>query len=134
MDMVPRVTIKGGSLAKPASAPLRAPPAAPAASAMAIKLNLSESAIGKDYELTGMGKELEMYLDADQLKAVLGIDIDNLSAKDEYVTVKVVTDGTNLRSVSISYSTENGDVTIETSYTYNSVVSPFEEIPAKTEE
>ena len=106
----------------------------PAASAMAIKLNLSESAIGKDYELTGMGKELEMYLDADQLKAVLGVDIDNLSAKDEYVTVKVVTDGTNLRSVSISYSTENGDVTIETSYTYNSVVSPFEEIPAKTEE
>ena len=35
---------------------------------------------------------------------------------------------------SISYATENGDVTIETSYTYNSVVSPFEEIPAKTEE
>ena len=110
---------------------------APAVSALGAKLDLNLAALGGEYSISYDGKVLTADLFDESIKAVLGIDIDVLD--DSSVTLEIKTDGKYLRNINISYQVDNGTskpdtVSIQTSYTYGAVESPFEASPAPSEE
>ena len=107
--------------------------AAPEVSALGVKFNINIETIGDDYSFSADGKTLTAYLLAENVKDVFGIEL----SIEEGDTVELVieTDGEYLRKVNIHYETDNADsVSIQTSYTYGAVESPFEEIPTPSEE
>lgn len=84
---------------------------APSAVTSQLKLNISKQTLG-DYEINDAKTKLTVVLDAEAAEALLGISI---SASSD-VTVTISTNGTYLTRVSISYSTENAEVVMNTSY------------------
>ncbi len=95
-----------------------------------VKFELSVDNLG-EYEISADGKTLTATVTAEQAAAILGIAV---SANEDGVSITVTTDGKNLREISVSYATENASlVSIVTSYSYNPVVSPFEETPETAE-
>ena len=92
---------------------------APDTGAIAIKFNLDKANLG-EYTLSPDGNTLNATLTAEQALAVLGADLD-ISGTAE---LTVVTNGKYLTSVSVNYTTaSNGTVTLDTSYTYNTVAA-----------
>ncbi len=84
------------------------------------RLNLTEKNLGK-FSISEDEKTLTTTLTSAQAKAILGIDV---AATEDGVSLTIITDGTYLRSISVSYATEKAEnISIETSYSYNAVVS-----------
>jgi len=98
--------------------------AAPNATTLQVKLSLVEENLDKDYyEISRDGKTFTANVTAEQAEAILGIEI---SCDGDGVDITITHDGANLRSISVSYATKNAEiVTLDTSYSYNDVVSPF---------
>lgn len=91
---------------------------APDATAMQVKLNLTEKNLG-NYKVSKDGKTLTATTTADKASKMLGVTI---SANSD-VEIVIKHDGTSLRSITVSYSTENAEyVEISTSYSYNKIV------------
>jgi hypothetical protein len=91
---------------------------APDATTMQVKLNLTEKNLGK-YTVSKDGKTLTATTTAEKASKILGVSIS--ATADVKIVIKH--DGTSLRSISVSYSTENAEyVEISTSYSYNKVV------------
>lgn len=101
--------------------------AAPENSTLGVKFNITLESLGEDYTFSADGKTLTANLLAEDAEEVLGVEI---SVKDGYTVELVIeTDGEYLRKVNVNYQTEIADnVSIQTSYTYGAVESPFEEI------
>lgn len=98
----------------------------PDAAAMQVKFVLDAENLG-DYEISTDGKTLETVVTAEQAEAILGI---KLNATEDGVSIVITHDGKNLRGITVSYATEYAEVvSLDTSYSYNAVVSPFEEAP-----
>ena len=98
----------------------------PDAAAMQIKFALDGKNLGQ-YEISKDGKTLETVVTAEEAEAILGIA---LNSTEDGVSITITHDGKNLRGITVSYSTEYAEiVSIDTSYSYNAVVSPFEEAP-----
>lgn len=98
----------------------------PDAAAMQIKFALDAKKLGQ-YEISKDGKTLETVVTAEEAEAILGIA---LNSTEDGVSITITHDGKNLRGITVSYSTEYAEiVSIDTSYSYNAVVSPFEEAP-----
>ncbi len=90
----------------------------PDASALQIQFKLTKKNLGK-FSVTDGGKTLTTTITSAQAKAILGRDIE---ATEDGVVLTIVTDGVYLRSVSVSYATENAEnISIETSYSYNTL-------------
>ena len=106
---------------------------APDASTLGVKFVINLETLGEDYSFSIDGKTLTANLSWENAKAVLGVDI-NIE-EDDIVELVIETDGEYLRKINVSYETDNADnVSIQTSYTYGPVESPFEEIPTPSEE
>jgi predicted RNA-binding protein YlqC (UPF0109 family) len=91
---------------------------APDETTMQVKLNLTKKNLGK-YKVSKDGKTLTATTTAEQASKMLGVTI---SANSD-VEIVIKHDGTSLRSIVVSYSTENAEyVEISTSYSYNKVV------------
>jgi len=100
----------------------------PDAAAMQVKLALDAKNLGQ-YEMSKDGKTLEAVVTAEQAEAILGVA---LNATADGVSITITHDGKNLRRIVVSYATEYAVVvSLDTSYSYNAVVSPFEETPAQ---
>ncbi len=94
----------------------------PSETARQVKFDLGAADIA-DYTLSEDGKTLSFTVSAEDAEKILGV---KLSATEDGVEIKVVHDGNNLRQIRVSYSTENATiVTLETSYSYSEVTSPF---------
>lgn len=92
----------------------------PDASALQVKLKLTEKNLGK-FSVSSDGRTLTTTITSAQAKAILGIDV---KATDDGVALTLVTDGVYLRSISVSYATEHAEnISIETSYSYNAIVT-----------
>jgi len=103
---------------------------APAISTLGVKLNVTVESLGEDYSFSADGKTLTASLLAEDVEGVLGVELKNVE-EGSGVDLVIETDGKYLRKININYETENADsVTIQTSYTYGAVESPFEEAPA----
>ena len=77
----------------------------------------------KDYKISKDKKTLDITVSAEEAEKILGIKV---SATEDGVQIQVVHDGKNLRQIRVSYSTENATlVSLETSYSYSEVTSPF---------
>lgn len=81
-----------------------------------VKLDLNRDYIG-EYKMSKDGKTLTATVNAENASKILGV---NVNAKGN-VTIKVVTNGTYLAKISVSYANANASVTIDTSYTYEPV-------------
>jgi hypothetical protein len=107
---------------------------APAISTLGVTLNLTVDSIGEDYSFSPDGKTLTVNLLAEDVKNVLGVEIDGLEDGDSLELV-IETDGRYLRKINVNYETDNADsVAIQTSYTYGAVESPFEDNPVPSAE
>ena len=105
---------------------------APDISALYAKLDITLENLDGNYEFSYDGKTLTAELFDDSIKAVLGVDVDVL--EDSALTLEIITDGNYLRNINITYQVDNGTrtpdtVSIQTSYTYGAVESPFEASP-----
>lgn len=89
-----------------------------------IKFDITEDKLDKDYfEISRDGKTFTANMTSEQAEEIFGIAV---SADGDGVNITIVHDGANLRSISISYATDIMElVTIETSYSYDDVTSPF---------
>ena len=95
----------------------------PNVTTMQVKFELSAAILG-EFEISKDGKTLTATVTAEQAEKILGVAV---SATEDGVEITVTHDGNNLRGVLVSYSTEYASiVTLETSYSYNAVTSPFE--------
>ena len=94
----------------------------PSESAMQVKFDLNAVEL-KDYNVSKDKKTLDVTVTAEEAEKILGIEI---SATEDGVQIQVVHDGKNLRQIRVSYATENATlVSLETSYSYSEVTSPF---------
>lgn len=94
----------------------------PSENAMQVKFDLDAVKL-KDYKISKDKKTLEVIVSAEEAEKILGIKV---SATEDGVNIQVVHDGKNLRQIRVSYSTENATlVSLETSYSYSEVTSPF---------
>ncbi len=91
--------------------------ATPDAAAQQVALNLSSKLLG-DYTISKDGKTLTTTVTSKQAEKILGV---NVNASDDKVTITVVHNGTYLSTVTVAYTASAGSVTIDTSYTYNTV-------------
>ena len=90
---------------------------APDAVTMQVKLNITEKNLGK-YTVSKDGKTLTATTTAEKASKMLGVTIS--ATADVEIVIKH--DGTSLRSIVVSYSTENAEyVEISTSYSYNKI-------------
>ena len=94
----------------------------PNESAMQVKFDLGAVEL-KDYKISKDKKTLDITVSSEEAEKILGIKV---SATEDGVQIQVVHDGKNLRQIRVSYSTENATlVSLETSYSYREVTSPF---------
>ena len=94
----------------------------PSESSMQVKFDLGAVNL-KDYKISKDKKTLDITVSAEEAEKILGIKV---SATEDGVQIQVVHDGKNLRQIRVSYSTENATlVSLETSYSYSEVTSPF---------
>ena len=94
--------------------------AVPDATAKQIKFELKKEYLGT-YNIR-YGKTFTANVTAEQAEKILGISV---SCDDNGVDITIVHDGSNLRQVSVSYTTDNAQITSDTSYSYDAVTSPF---------
>ena len=96
----------------------------PDANTLKVKFDITADKLDKDYfEISRDGKTFTANMTSEQAEEIFGISV---SADGDGVDITIVHDGANLRSISISYATDIMDlVTIETSYSYDAVTSPF---------
>ena len=92
-----------------------------------IGLNLTPDNLG-DYTLTSDQRTLFTTLSAEEAAVVLGIDA--LTVDEDGVYLTIDTNGTKLVKMTVSYSTGNAEVSIETSYEYLAPEAPAPENPA----
>ncbi len=93
--------------------------ATPDAVANQVALNLTSKQLG-DYTISKDGKTLTTTVTSEQAEKLLGVDV---NASDDKVAITVVHNGKYLSTVTVAYTTETASVTIDTSYTYNTVSS-----------
>ena len=87
-----------------------------------VKFDLDAAEI-EDYEVSADAKQLTATLTAEQATALLGVTV---NAGEDGLKLVIKHDGDNLRSITVSYTTDDGiSVNIVTSYTYDAVTSPF---------
>lgn len=93
-----------------------------------IGLNLTPANLG-DFTITKDQRTLFTTLTAEQAQALLGINVISVDENGVYLTID--TNGTKLVKTSVSYSTGNAEVSIETSYEYLAPEAPAEDTPAE---
>ncbi len=81
------------------------------------KLDLSADNLGS-YKLSADKTTLTTAISAADAEKILGIDIDDVVGT---VAVTIVNNGTYLSKISVSYSTANAKVSLETTYTYEPI-------------
>jgi hypothetical protein len=92
----------------------------PDAAAMQVKLSIGQNSFD-EYKISKDGKTLTAKASSEKAEKIFGINVDAVEAVDIVIT----NDGTYLRSISITYATENAEsVTIETTYSYEPPVNP----------
>lgn len=91
--------------------------ASPDVATSQVALNLDAKLLG-DYTISKDGKTLTTTVTSEQAEKLLGVDVD---ASDDKVTITVVHNGKYLSTVTVAYTTATASVTIDTSYTYNTV-------------
>ena len=102
--------------------------ATPSETARQVKFDLGAVEL-KGYELSKDKKTLTVTVSVEDAEKILGV---KLSATEDGVEIEVVHDGKNLRQIRVSYSTENATlVTLDTSYSYSEVTSPFADASAE---
>ena len=94
----------------------------PNESAMQVKFDLGAVEL-KDFTISKDKKTLTATVSAEEAEKILGVKV---ASTEDGVKIEVVHDGKNLRQIRVSYSTENATlVSLETSYSYSEVTSPF---------
>ena len=89
---------------------------------MQVKFDLSAVEL-KEPSISADKKTLNVTVSAEEAEKILGIKV---SATEDGVKIEVVHDGKNLRQIRVSYSTADDTlVSLETSYSYSEVTSPF---------
>ncbi len=102
---------------------------APSVTTMQVKLELDPKNLG-EFTISRDGKTLTTVISAEDAKEILGITI---GVTEDGVKLTIGHDGQNLRSIKVSYSTENASVvSLDTSYSYESENSPFDDVPETT--
>lgn len=93
--------------------------ASPDVAASQVDFNLDSKLLG-NYTISKDGKTLTTTVTSEQAKLILGVDV---NASDDKVSITVVNNGKYLSTVTVAYQTATASVTIDTSYTYNTVAA-----------
>ena len=93
---------------------------APGVTSNDVKMNIAKDSL-KDIKISDDTKSFEAKIAKENASAVFGVEID----ADSDVTIKVVTDGSKLRSVNFSYTSSGVGISVGTSYTYDAQTLDF---------
>ena len=93
-----------------------------------LKFNIDPSLLS-EIEVNEDGNELTAKVSAENLAAVIGTDLNAVGD----ASIVVTTDGVHLKAITVTCTTENGTMSIRSSYTYNQHVL-FPEVEEEVEE